>query len=224
MSILGQLPLWKPLRKLLGRIRRAGALAGALARSRRHSAAQLQLQRRLAGVAAPRLIIGAADTVQAGWISTDCDTLDLLKPIAWRRFLKPGSVTAMLAEHVWEHLTPRGAAIAARTVYEFLQPGGYIRVAVPDGLHPDPEFRAYVAPPNMGHQVLYTYQSLQQIFTAAGFQVDLLEWFSEEGQFHARDWNVEDGFISRSARFDERNASGVLACTSIILDARKPLA
>lgn len=38
----------------------------------------------------------------------------------------------MLAEHVWEHMTKEEGIMAAKHCYEFLQDGGYIRVAVPD--------------------------------------------------------------------------------------------
>jgi hypothetical protein len=64
------------------------------------------------------------------------------------------------AEHVWEHLMPEQGATAARICHRFLRPGGYVRVAVPDGLHPDPKYVEWVRPGGSGlgawdHTVLH---------------------------------------------------------------------
>ena len=61
------------------------------------------------------------------------------------------------------------------------------------------------------------YYSLEQ----AGFEVELLEWCDENGEFHYKYWNEEDGRIGRSLRFDTRNKDGKLGMVSIILDAKK---
>ena len=69
---------------------------------------------------------------------------------------------AILAEHVWEHLDCFAAIVAAQNCFKYLKPGGYIRVAVPDGWHPDKDYIDYVKPGGWGagsddHHVLYTY-------------------------------------------------------------------
>jgi predicted SAM-dependent methyltransferase len=173
-----------------------------------------------------RLVVGASGIDQDGWIPTDQSYLDLLKPRQWRRYFEPGSLHAVFAEHVWEHLTPEEALTAARTCAEFLAAGGYVRVAVPDGLNPDPAYIAGVRPGGTGagaddHKVLYTYRTLSEVFERAGFRVRLLEYFDEAGQFHAEPWDVKDGLVRRSARFDPRNTDGKLVYTSVILDATK---
>ena len=134
---------------------------------------------------------------------------------------------AFLAEHVWKHLFPEQAQAAAVNCYRLLVPGGHLRIAVPDGLHPDPKYIDHVKPGGTGagredHQVLYTYRTLVELLEAAGFEVRLLEWFDEEGQFHLREWHPNDGFVYRSTRYDERNAHDPTAYTSIIADAVKP--
>lgn len=174
-----------------------------------------------------KIIVGSAGIPFEGWVATDRDTIDLLHEGTWNRFFKPASLDSILGEHVWEHLSTEEAAVAARTCYRFLKPGGYLRVAVPDGLHPDPSYIEAVRPGGTGsgaddHKVLYNYGSFRDVFANAGFDVRLYEYFDEQGQFHYEEWNPSQGMIQRSKRFDTRNATGHLAYTSIVLDAVKP--
>jgi predicted SAM-dependent methyltransferase len=174
-----------------------------------------------------RIIIGSSGTAYDGWVSTDRDVIDLLCEDSWQRNVGPGSLDAILAEHVWEHLSPHQAACAAGTCFRFLKPGGYLRAAVPDGYHPDPGYIDQVKPGGSGsgaddHQMLYTYQTFCDLFVNAGFGVRLYEYFDRDGGFQYSDWNPSEGMIRRSKRFDDRNAAGPLVYTSIILDAIKP--
>jgi predicted SAM-dependent methyltransferase len=209
-----------------------------------------QLRKKLAGQERKRIVIGAWTRYDSGWIPTQQDFLDLTKPADWQYFFQPDSVDAMLAEHVWEHLSEEEGLAAARTCYTYLKRGGYLRVAVPDGLHPDPTYIALVKPrPGNGngasgsttaldgngahHKALYTYRSLKHLFESAGFQVRLYEYFDEAGEFHCQEWDRKEGTIWRSKRFDRRNRQGKLASvypgslgdylsySSIILDAIK---
>jgi predicted SAM-dependent methyltransferase len=188
-----------------------------------------RLKRMLASPSSNRIVIGSAGRHDSGWVPTDEEFLDLLKPTDWDRFFPPASIDALLAEHVWEHLTPEEALTAARTCFRYLKPGGYLRIAVPDGLHPDPIYLQWVkvggASPGQlanDHKVLYTYKSSRELFESAGFRVELYEYFDEAGRFHCRDWDAKAGTIGRSKRFDKRNRGGRLIFTSIILDAVKP--
>lgn len=174
-----------------------------------------------------RLILGAGYSPVPGWIATDIEWLNLLREEDWNRYFEPNSVASMLAEHVWEHLTLEEGADAAGLCLRYLAPGGYLRIAVPDGLHPDPKYIEYVRPGGTGagaddHKVLYDYRIMSQMLTEVGFEVQLLEYFDEERQFHAVDWDPATGMIHRSKRFDERNRDGQLAYTSLIVDACKP--
>jgi predicted SAM-dependent methyltransferase len=194
-----------------------------------------RLERMLATTTRKRVVIGAWSKYDEGWIPTQRDFLDLTKPADWAHFFQPESVEAMLAEHVWEHLTPEEGLAAAKTCYKYLQPGGYLRVAVPDGLHPDPEYidtvKAGVPEAAQGtfgtassvtaaaqlhgnaanHKALYTYRTLKELFEQAGFRVTLYEYFDEAGQFHCREWDRERGTVWRSKRFDPRNRNGRLS-------------
>jgi predicted SAM-dependent methyltransferase len=202
-----------------------------------------------------RLIIGARETEQSGWISTNIDTLNLVRPSDWQACFTEDSIDSILAEHVWEHLNPEEAVQAAHTCYTYLKPGGYLRIAVPDGLHPSPPYLEWVKPNGVGpdaedHKVMFTYKTLAVVFEQAGFEVQLLEYFDESGEFHHQPWEPDQGFIKRSRKFDPRNQidqaestdpvlcqwrnhlqawpypldrHGQLNYTSIILDAWKPL-
>lgn len=169
-----------------------------------------------------RIVIGASGVFEAGWIPTDSDQLNLLEPETWARFLEVDSIDAILAEHVWEHLTFAEGMQAAATCFRYLKPGGRVRVAVPDGLFPDPEYQEYIKVGGAGggllhpgHLVVYTYASLREVFESAGFSTVLLEYHDEQGNFHGVDWSIAEGMIHRSRRFDDRGP------ISIVMDAIK---
>src|SRR5256885_15023491 len=65
-----------------------------------------RLQRRVREGGPFRIIVGTSGVIQDGWIATDIEYLDLLSPEQWSEFFSPNSISAILAEHVWEHLTP----------------------------------------------------------------------------------------------------------------------
>jgi predicted SAM-dependent methyltransferase len=174
-----------------------------------------------------RIVLGASQIFDAGWTPTEQADIDVLAEETWLAFFSHGSIDAILAEHVWEHLTLEQGQAAAVTCFTFLKPGGYLRCAVPDGFHPDPGYIDHVRPDGTGsgaddHKVLYTYQTLSHVFQAAGFDVKLLEYFDEAGTFHDTRWSDEQGKIHRSRRYDPRNHTGQLNYTSVMLDAVKP--
>lgn len=173
-----------------------------------------------------RIVIGTMGVYQKGWIPTDIEQLNLLRLEDWRRYFQANSIDAILAEHVWEHLTESEAYQAAKNCFIFLKPSGYLRVAVPDGYHPSLDYIKAVEPGGSGsgsddHKVLYNYKTLAHIFESAGFEVNLLEYFDEGGIFHIKDWHDGDGLINRSSKYDKRNIDEKLNYTSIIIDALK---
>ena len=173
-----------------------------------------------------KIVLGASDKFDEGWICTDIEYLNLLTPKHWKRCFRKNSIDAMLAEHVWEHLTIHDGLVAAKQCFEYLKPGGYLRVAVPDGFHPDPKYIEWVNVGGTGlgaddHKVLFTYESLTNLFLKAGYRIELLEYFDSEGKFHFVNWDPQAGKILRSRRFDYRNTNGELKYSSIILDAFK---
>ena len=87
-----------------------------------------------------KIVVGASGVFEKGWIPTDIQYLNFLDSKHWKRYFNDNSIDAILSEHVWEHLTADEGLIAAQHCFQYLKPRGYIRVAVPDGFHPDPEY------------------------------------------------------------------------------------
>lgn len=176
-----------------------------------------------------KVVIGAGKTAYDGWIATQEAELNLLNPADFERLFADEKPTAFLAEHVWEHMTFEEGCRAAANCFAYLADGGYLRVAVPDknfrnewyqnmvkvGGNGDPNH------PSFTHKIVYDYKTFVQVFETAGFEVELLEWCDENGQFHYKYWNETDGRIGRSFRFDTRNHDGHLGMVSIVLDAKK---
>lgn len=174
-----------------------------------------------------KLMVGAGDKVQPGWISAVKQDLDILNENDWQRYFKPAAIDNILAEHVWEHLTPEEGRLGIEMCYRYLKRGGRLRLAVPDGNHPNPEYIEHVRPGGSGlgaddHKILYTVDIMRKAMESAGFRVVPLEYYDEDGVFHAVDWDPEDGKVNRSLRFDSRNANGQIGYTSLIVDGIRP--
>ncbi|TDB61375.1 class I SAM-dependent methyltransferase [Arundinibacter roseus] len=173
-----------------------------------------------------KLVIGSGFSFIKGWMLTDIETLNILKADDWAAYFPENSVDRILAEHVWEHFSEADGKLAFKNCHTFLKPGGVLRVAVPDGFHPDPEYIAKVRPGGTGdgaddHKILYNYKLMSGFLEEIGFKVLPLEYFDENGQFHQQPWRPEDGIIRRSADHDSRNQGGKLVYTSLIIDAQK---
>jgi|SRR5919205_2078278 predicted SAM-dependent methyltransferase len=186
-----------------------------------------------------KVIIGANGTTQQGWLSLERSHLDLRDRCMWTRLFRPGSVDAVLTEHVLEHLTPDEADRAARNVYEFLRPGGYWRVAVPDANNPSRWYQLCSRPGSLlhlianvlytpgepFHQVSYEHRALTSLLTNVGLVPRLLEWHDGQGRFRRESWSPSDGEVRRSFGHpyvtSGRGLGGVYNL-SLIADAVKP--
>jgi len=171
-----------------------------------------------------KLVIGAGPTSYEGWLSADLPVLDALNPQHWRSIFEPGDIDRILAEHVMEHWTEEELGCFLRIVRPYLSKQGAIRIAVPDGFHPDQHYIDWVKPGGTGcgaddHKVLYNYLTITAFLSGEHYEVRLLEYFDEGGKFHRIAWAAEDGFVQRSADNDLRNRGHPLSYTSLILDA-----
>jgi hypothetical protein len=103
---------WKQYQKA----RQAARKAAAKLRAAEAKAAQrrAELKAQIAAAAPLRLVVGASGISEPGWVATDIDDLNLLAETDWRRLFAPASIEAILAEHVWEHLSESDGLIAAQ--------------------------------------------------------------------------------------------------------------
>ena len=170
-----------------------------------------------------KVIIGAGATRYKGWIATDLPAFDITQHKHWAQLFQPNSIERILAEHVIEHLTIEQFKDFLRTARIYLAHGGCVRIAVPDGYHPDPNYIQRVQPGGIGggahdHKVLYTCALISDLLAAQDYDCQLLEYHNAAGEFCHHDWQAEDGFVRRSAFHDPRNAAGRLVYTSLIVD------
>ncbi|MEH7886960.1 SAM-dependent methyltransferase [Bacillus sp. JJ1609] len=175
-----------------------------------------------------KLVIGAGEyNNNPGWLHTQEEELDLLDETTWQNSFDKSSITAILAEHVWEHLTYEEGIQSAKMCFKYLKPSGYIRCAVPDGYFPDESYQNIVQVggpgpkehPAASHKIVHNYKTLKKMFEIAGFEVKFLEYFDEEGNFHQNYWDGKDGVIFRSKKYDPRNQGDNLVFPSLIIDA-----
>jgi predicted SAM-dependent methyltransferase len=177
-----------------------------------------------------KIVIGAGEyNNNPGWMHTQEEELNLLDVTTWNDKFDNNCITAILAEHVWEHLTYEEGIEAAKLCFKYLKASGYIRCAVPDGYFPDETYQNIVKVggpgpkehPAASHKIVHNYKTLSEMFEAAGYGVKLLEYCDENGNFHYNEWDGIDGVIFRSKRFDPRNQGDKLVFPSLILDAIK---
>lgn len=174
-----------------------------------------------------KIIIGSCFTYQKGWYATDYPEIDITSIKQCSKYWRKNSKSAFVAEHVWEHLDKDEAIKGAKCCYFFLKRNGRLRIAVPDGNHPDPDYIDHVKPNGIGlgsrdHKFLYTIDNLTQIFRDAGFRVRPLEFWDKRGKFHSVKWNSKWGNISRSLENEKRNTKeNPFSYTSIIIDCYK---
>ena len=177
-----------------------------------------------------KVIIGAGNQRWDGWIATRGDELNLVAEGSWKRFFGEARVDAFFGEHVLEHLTLEEGAIAAGRLFEYLKPGCFARIVVPDRHFPDEDYQRMVRPggpgpsnhPAADHKIVYGYRELTRVFENAGFEVRLLEYHDENGNFQLNDWDPDIAPIYRSSKLDSRNQNGRIDFASLIIDAVKP--
>ncbi len=77
--------------------------------------------------------------------------------------------------------------------------------------------------PAATHKIVHDYNTIIDMLKQAGFDVTLLEYCDDNGEFNYKYWNNLDGHIGRSFRYDTRNNIHELGMVSLIVDAHKPL-
>ena len=164
------------------------------------------------------------DVVNGFTICTDREQLDLFEINSWiSLFLatrrkdgtKADGFEVIISEHVLEHFDPMQVECIAAAAFSMLKPGGRFCIAVPDGYKPSPSYQQYIRPGGTAsgagqkHMVSWTADTLPLIFSKVGFQIELREYFTENGKFVSVEGAYHDegkfGKIGRSFRHDARN-------------------
>ncbi|HKG07043.1 MAG TPA: hypothetical protein VKB19_11320 [Pedobacter sp.] len=171
------------------------------------------------------IIIGAHTTNYENWLPSNIESLNLLQISSFENLFGDKKATRFLAEHVFEHISYEDALLALKNCYQYLEKGGTVRIAVPDGFHPNPDYINMVKPGGFGegsfdHKLLYDYKKLSRVFQEAGFRPRLLEYYDENGAFHFNEWDSKDGHIIRSSRYDKRFKEAI-GYSSLIVDGIK---
>lgn len=140
-----------------------------------------------------------------GWITTNVDTLDVANDRDWSKLFPQGSIRAVLAEHVLEHLQIEEARKFFTVAYDYLCEGGRIRIAVPDAFHPSGLYHDLCRPGGSDpgsedHKFFYSAENVSRFFDPDQYDLRLLEWWDGSG-FHGTDWRdgITDGRIERSS-------------------------
>ncbi len=178
-----------------------------------------------------KIILGAAETKQEGWYSTNQQWLDITNPNDWARVFKGKKILSHItAEHVFEHLTEAQCKAALKLCFDHLTPGGRLRIAVPDGYNPNAEYIKHVGINGIGddaadHKQLLTIDTLAAVIKDAGFTPQHVEGYTKDGKLIQTPHDANDGFIYRSRQNNtpqsEARWSFPDANTSLIVDGVK---
>lgn len=175
-----------------------------------------------------KIIVGAAETYQPGWYSTNEQWLNITDSRDWKRVFKDKRIiTHVVAEHVFEHLTRQECLDALKNIADHLIDAGRVRIAVPDGYHPDVNYLQHVGIGGIGddasdHKQLLNGDTLSEILSESGFRPIHIEGYDAKGRLIQEPWLPHDGFIRRS-RANKLNSSWnfIDAETSLIVDGIK---
>ena len=179
-----------------------------------------------------RIILGAAETSQAGWYSTNEQWLDITRADHWKNIFGGKRIlTHMVAEHVFEHLTYEECQRTLKNIADHMEKGGRMRIAVPDGYNRNPEYLRHVGIGGIGddaadHKQLLTIDILTRLLSEAGFAVTHVEGYTSGGELIQNPYSKEDGFIWRSRvnhtlQDNQKPWSFPDAQTSLIVDGVK---
>lgn len=175
-----------------------------------------------------KVILGAAEINQSGWLSTNEQWLDITKRKDWIDiFRKRKKIVATVSERFCQHLTYREMCLVLDNINEFSNANVHIRVAVPDGCNPNHEYIGKVTICGTGDYATDHKQLLDvNIFFCAleskGFKPALVEGYSEDCTLIQSSWTSKFGFILRSRQNKGiSNWDFIDADTSPIVDAIK---
>ncbi|GMH51188.1 hypothetical protein TL16_g00956 [Triparma laevis f. inornata] len=163
------------------------------------------------------------------FIPTDLNTLDVTDSDDFEYYFPPNSVSAFIAEHVWEHLALQEAIDALINVRLALKVGGVVRIAVPDRFsycsnQDNNEAEMHRTDVRDEHLVQYDFGLLSEVFKSAGFastEITLIEHHTAQGDFLVSVLSDEDPAF-QNTNIQRRYSNGrVGPGSSLIIQATK---
>jgi len=183
-----------------------------------------------------RIVVGASGDSYTGWITTEKYFFDITDGRSTSALIGGAKVRSFLLEHVLEHLSYEDATEAIKNLLQCVTVGGTIRIAVPDGNHPDENYRRLVGVDGPDdHLHLWTLADAIDLARQSKCAIEMVEYFTERGQFVSTRLSDsetiarERGVVSRSAKNSWSRADsidyGPHGYTSLIFDlVAEPLA
>lgn len=151
-----------------------------------------------------KIIVGAAKTKQSGWYSTNEQWLDITNSSDWKQlFGNQVLLTNVLAEHVFEHLTPTETNNALQLIRKHMLKGGVLRIAVPDRYNSNLEYQKNVCIGGIGadasdHKQFFGFNDLSDALRLAGFKPKMQEGYLSNGKLIQNQLDDANGFVMRS--------------------------
>ena len=107
--------------------------------------------RRAVASGLPLKIVLGGTAPAPDWFGSDIGFFDATRAAAWTELIgREAAVDRLLAEHVFEHIPPELIPAVLENAFRYLKPGGTIRIAVPDGHNPNPDYIRNVEPGGTG--------------------------------------------------------------------------
>lgn len=166
---------------------------------------ELKLKYKISKSKKIKLVVGAGSAHFNGWISTEEDAFDITKYLTWEKYFRNKKIDNILAEHVFEHLNFGDIRKTFSYMYKYLKNGGVLRFAVPDGYHASNYVRELTKPGGLepgadNHKVFFNIDIVEKLAKEIGFKLDKIEYFDKNSFFHTKDFNFENGYISRCSK------------------------
>ncbi len=164
---------------------------------------KFEFRKELINAAEIKLNVGAGGTSYAGWISAEKNQLDITKSETFKDAFKFNSISAVLAEHVIEHITKKDFIEFLYGIKPYLKQNSTIRIAVPDAFHPSEYVRNLTMPGGYepgadDHKEFYSIDHMLNIAQLTGYKVVPIEYFDHSGIFVFQNDDWSNGFINRS--------------------------
>ena len=150
-----------------------------------------------------KIVLGAGDDRFDGWVSTDIHNFDIRNSNLWQYYFHKDTISNILAEHVFEHLNFSELCHVLMLCRSYMKTGANLRIAVPDANHPSKYVYNLTKPGGMepgadDHKIFFDIEIANRVSKMFKFDLDLIEYFDEDGIFHYKENDWSKGFVSRS--------------------------